>query len=412
MRGLLAPGAWNRPYYGWVLVVTLGITETISWGVLYYAFAVLLQPTRRELGWSLGEMSGAFSLALLLNGLTAVLVGRWLDRHGPRLLMTLGSCAGVLLVLGWSRIGDLRLFYALWAAIGLVMATVLYEPAFATVTAWFERRRSRALTVVTLFAGFASTIFLPLTGWLVQLQGWRHALVTLAAILAAGTVLPHALLLRRRPEDLGLGIDGASLPKASSGEAAPARPPGLSLGEALRAPSFRWLAIAFCLSIGVSTAVRVHLVSYLSGRGFTVGTAAAVAGGIGAMQVLGRIALGALSERWSTRTSAVVALGVQPIGLMILELARNPPGVVAFVVVFGASFGATTLVRPAFVANLYGRAEYASIAGVLAFATTLAQAAAPLGAGAAYDWIGGYDPIIWAFAVLSAIAALALLPIR
>src|SRR6266571_4882225 len=115
----------RRMYYGWLVVATLAVTETISWGVLYYAFAVLLQPMRRELGWSLGQMTTAFSLALLLNGLAAILVGRWLDRHGPRLLMTAGSCAGVALVLAWSQVTDLRHFFLIWGAIGVVMATVL-----------------------------------------------------------------------------------------------------------------------------------------------------------------------------------------------------------------------------------------------------------------------------------------------
>ena len=402
----------HRVYYGWVLVVTLGMTEAISWGVLYYAFAVLIQPMGEELGWTLGELSGAFSLALLLNGLGAIVVGRWLDRHGPRLLMTVGSCGGVLLMLAWSRVDDLRLFYLLWAAIGLVMSTTLYEPAFATVTAWFERRRAQALTVVTLFAGLASTIFLPLTGWLVDLQGWRQALVTLALILALGTIPAHALLLRRRPEDVGLTIDGEPVAVATSGAPAVRRSPGLPVGEALRTRSFRRLVLAFCLSAAISTAVRVHLVPYLIGRGFDAASAAAFTGTIGAMQVLGRIVLGALSHRVSIRAAAVAAFGLQALGLLVLVAARDTLGVMAFVAVFGASFGAVTLVRPAFVASLYGRGQYASIAGVLAFATTLAQAAAPFGAGVAHDWLGSYDPLLWAFAVLSVIAALALLPVR
>jgi MFS family permease len=405
-------GAGRRLYYGWLLVVTLGITETITWGVLYYAFAVLIRPMGAELGWSLGAISGAFSLALLFNGLTAIAVGRWLDHHGPRLLMTAGSCLGVVLVVVWSRITDLGLFYVLWAAIGLVMATVLYEPAFATVVLWFERRRARALTAVTLFAGFASTIFLPLTAWLVRLQGWRSALVTLAVILAVGTILPHALLLRRRPEDLGLRIDGEPASAATEDVAPLAQAPGLSLGEALRSGSFPWLVAAFCLSTGVSTAVRLQLVPYLVQRGFDAGTAAALTGGIGAMQVLGRLVLGALSERISIRAVAALALGIQPVGLLVLVLARDTAGVVVFVALFGASYGATTLVRPAFVAGLYGRVQYASIAGVLAFATTLAQAVAPLAAGVASDRIGSYDPVVWGLAVVSALAALALLPIR
>src|SRR3712207_6758631 len=122
------------------------------------------------------------------------------------------------------------------------MSAVLYEPAFAVVMAWFERRRTRALTAVTLMAGLASTIFMPIESWLIEVQGWRTALVTLAAFLAITTILPHALLLRRRPEDLGLHVDGdgaAPTPRARS-----ACPPTLSVGAALRDSAFHWLAVA------------------------------------------------------------------------------------------------------------------------------------------------------------------------
>src|SRR5947199_3972754 len=105
--------------YGWVLVGTLGVTETISWGILFYAFTVFLAPMQAEMGWSRGEMSGAFSVGLLLAGLAAVPVGRWLDRRGPRLLMSLGSCAASLLVLAWAGVSSLPQLYLLWAAIGL-----------------------------------------------------------------------------------------------------------------------------------------------------------------------------------------------------------------------------------------------------------------------------------------------------
>src|SRR5438270_4392935 len=163
-----------------------------------------------ELGWSRGDMTGAFSVALLLAGLAAIPVGRWLDRHGPRLLMTLGSIAGSGLVLAWSQVNSIPALYLIWAAIGLTMSATLYDPAFATANKWFAHQRVRALTVITLMAGFASTIFIPLAGVLVQSQGWRQSLVTLAIVLGVGTIAPHGLLLRRRPEDLGLQVDGAA----------------------------------------------------------------------------------------------------------------------------------------------------------------------------------------------------------
>lgn len=400
-----------RHHYGWVLVGTLGVTETISWGVLYYAFTVFLRPMEEELGWSRAALSGAFSLALLLAGLAAVPVGRWLDRHGPRLLMTAGSCAGVLLILAWSRVDDMRAFYLVWAGIGLTLSAVLYEPAFATVTAWFERGRARALTVVTLMAGFASTIFIPLAGWLIEVQGWRMALVTLAAILALGTVAPHALLLRRRPVDAGLGLDDARLhtARAPGGLGATA---SLSPGQALRDPSFRWLVLAFCLSTAVAIGTRVHFVAYLGERGLDVASAAAFTGLIGAMQVLGRMLLGGVGDRFPLHRTAAVALGLQPAALLALLIVPEAVGVLLFVAIFGSTYGAMTLIRPALVAGLYGRARFASIAGMLAFATTLAQAAAPLGAGAARDLFGSYTPLLWGFVGLSGAGALAVLRAR
>src|SRR6266511_3415372 len=124
----------RKLYYGWVLVATLGVTETISWGILYYAFTVYLAPMEAEQGWSRGDITGAFSLGLLLAGLAAIPVGRWLDRNGPRLLMTVGSIAGTLLVVAWSGVTNLPQLYLVWAAIGLAMSATLYDPAFATAT--------------------------------------------------------------------------------------------------------------------------------------------------------------------------------------------------------------------------------------------------------------------------------------
>ncbi|HRA48658.1 MAG TPA: MFS transporter, partial [Thermomicrobiales bacterium] len=115
----------HRRYYGWTIVGTLSLTETVSWGVLYYAFSVFLVPMHRELGWSNAQMTGAYSLALLLSGLTAPLVGRWIDQRGSRVLMTGGSALGVTLVLTWSQVNTLWAFYLLWAGIGVAMAATL-----------------------------------------------------------------------------------------------------------------------------------------------------------------------------------------------------------------------------------------------------------------------------------------------
>lgn len=395
----------KRPYYGWILAVVLGFTETVSWGVLYYAFSVLIPPTAAEMGWTRAEISGALSVMLVVSGLAGLLVGRWLDEHGPRLLMTAGSIVAVPLVVAWSRVGDLPSFYLIWICIGIAFAALNYGPAFATMIVWFRRDRSRAVTLVTLVAGFSSTVFVPLAAWLVSVQGWRAALVTLAVLLAVLTILPHGLLLRRRPADIGLGVDGDPLEPGDGVETAM---PELShsFREALRHPTFKWLALAFALyALGVG--VPVHLVAYLGDHGYSLAFAAVATGGIGASQVVGRLLFAPLERRLAPRAMSLLIYLAQPLAILILLFVPSAAGVIAFVVLFGAARGAETLVRSTIVAGLYGPRRIASIAAVLTLATTLTQALAPVSLGAVYDSVRSYAPGLWALVALSVVAAFA-----
>jgi predicted MFS family arabinose efflux permease len=312
-------------------------------------------------------------------------------------------------VLAWSQVTSIPALYLIWAAIGLTMSATLYDPAFATASRWFDVRRVQALTVITLIAGFASTVFIPLAGWLVQVQGWRQSLITLAAILAIGTIAPHALLLRRRPEDLGLHPDGMPKPRDDlrKQQRQPMRP-----GQAVRHASFRWLTAAFWLATATTAAVGIHLLPYLRDRGYDPTLAAALTGSLGAMQVLARLIVAPFGNRVSPRLLAVSVLALQPVSLVLLLLVRSTPGVLLFVLLFGAQRGLSTLVRPALLADLYGAARFASIAGVLQFALSLAQAAAPYAAGAAYDALLSYEPIFWGLALIAALAVLAVLPAK
>lgn len=392
----------RKPYYGWVIVLVLGITETVSWGVVYYAFSVFVTPTSAELGWSRAEIAGAFSVALVVSGISGLFVGRWLDDHGPRLLMSLGSVAAAGLIVAWSQARDLASFYVVWALIGVVMAMVLYGPALATVTVWFRRRRARALTALTLMAGLASTIFIPLAAWLVAVQGRQQALLTLALILAAVTIVPHAVFLRRRPADIGLLVDGDPVDVPSP------HPPELSasLREALAQPTFKWIALAFALyALGVG--VPVHLVAYLGDHGYSLGFAAAATGAIGAAQVFGRIFFAPLEGRLAPRTLSLLIYTGQPLALLVLLLVPNVLGVVLFVVLFGAARGMETLVRSTLTAGLYGPARFASIYAAITLFTTLTQALSPVGLGIVYDSVGSYAPGLWALVALSGVAAIA-----
>jgi MFS family permease len=381
-------------------VGALSVTETTSWGVLYYGFPVFLKPMEAGLGWSRAELTGAFALALAMQGLAAVAVGRWLDRHSPRLLMTVGSIAATGLTLAWSRVGSLAAFYVLWAAIGVVMSTVLYEPAFTVVTKWFVARRRQALTTVTLVAGLASFIFLPLENRLIAAHGWRHALVLLAVVLGVVTVPLHALVLRRAPADGVPAVGPAAAPAADE-------EPSWSTREALRARAFWFLAAALVASSFTASALAVHQVAYLTERGYSSAFAAGLTGTLGAMQLPGRLLFAPLLRWLPRRVVTTLVFATFASGLLVLALGTGTASVWVFVAVYGMGRGMTTLLRATLVGDLFGARHYGSIAGVLAFCATAATALGPVFAGVLYDAVGGYRAVIWVLIGMAVVATAA-----
>jgi MFS family permease len=398
-----APGevGASDPRYGWTIVAVLAITETVSWGVLYYAFAVFLPSMQRSLGWSKTELTGAFSVALATSALAAVPVGRWLDRNSPRPLMTLGSLAGALFVLAWSQAHDLLVFYLVWIGIGLAMACVLYEAAFTIVTKWFRERRRQALTAVTLFGGFASFVFSPLSNWLIDEQGWRTALITLAAILAAATVPLHGFFLRGPPRR-----GQAATPPVVPGDALTAlAEPSAAVQAAVGTSAFWFLTTAFVLSSFAISAVAVHLIPYLIEGGRSMTFAAFAAGLMGVMQVPGRIVFAGAARVLSRRHEAPAVFLLQGAGLAVLAATTAAPGVIAGVCVFGMGNGMATLVRATAIVDAYGPGSYGSIAGVAAAFATGARAVAPVAAAGAYAGFGDYRPLLWLMVVGTVLAS-------
>jgi MFS family permease len=392
--------AARRPrYYGWTIIWTLAVTETVSWGILFYAFSVFLVPMQQDLGWSTPALTGAYSLALLVGMVLSPPVGRWLDRVGPRLPMTLGSLLATVLLLAWSRVQSLPQFYLIWAGIGVALALTLYEPAFAVASAWFVRGRSRALLALTTVAGFASTIFLPLSGWLTERLGWREALVALAVILGVMTVPAHALALRRRPEDLGLLPDG----QRPSPDALPIAPEGQTLARALRDPAYWWLNVAFFLGTAAAVAIGLYLIPILLERGEPLARATLITGAIGVAQAGGRIVVTALDRRLSQPALATMVFALQAIALVIILAPAGLTVMLVAVALLGAGRGGVTLMRATLVADRYGRAHYAAVSGVPAAAQMAARAVAPVGAGLLVAWRGGYAPML---AILAGIAIL------
>jgi predicted MFS family arabinose efflux permease len=382
--------------YGWWLVAVLAATQTVGYGVLYYAFAVFLRPMAAALHASTTVVAGALTGSVLASAAAAVPVGRWLDRHGGRGLMTAGSVAATLLVLAWSTVDSVVALYAVLVGIGVASACVLYEAAFAVVVTWFRERRGTALLAITVVAGFASSVFLPLTGHLVDRYGWRHAILVLALVHGAVTVPGH--LLVRRPGRVPSTVE---------------RRDRRVVAVALRDPGYWALAVAFVASNAAIATITVHIVAYLVDLGHSPGFAAGIAGLLGVLSVTGRLATTAGSRRVSPAVATALVFLVQAVAAAALPMAgRSQAGAVVCVIGVGLGFGVSTIARPAILADRYGTAGYATIAGILSVPLTVAKALAPLGAAALHDATGEYTAVAAATAGLCLVAALALLGFR
>jgi len=361
----------------------------------------MLRPMESDLGFSRAQITGALSIGLLTSAIVALPIGRWIDRHGARGVMTAGSCLATALVLAWARVESLGALYAVWALMGVAMGATLYEPAFAAVVGWFPvQGRDRALLVVTLVAALASTIFMPLEAWLVVRLGWRGALTLLTVILGVVTIPIHAFVLRRPPRPGGGNA-------AATRDAAPV--PGLTLGAAARTGVFWVLALAFLASNFTTNSVTVHLIPYLSDHGYSPTLAAAMIGWMGAMQLPARLVFGPIVTRLGHRLVTVGIFFLQAIALVQLALVRRLPTLAPMVVMLGAANGMATLARATTIAEIFGPRHYGAISGAMALGANGARAVAPFAAALLQIALGGYEPVFWLLAGALVVAGLGLL---
>ena len=371
------------------VLLTLCLTEIVSWGVLYYAFAVLGHTIAEDTGWSLARLTALFSAALVVSGGVGIYAGRVIHRHGPRWVMTLGSALAAIALVIIATAPNLPIFAAGWLVAGIAMAGVLYAPAFAAITVWFGPDRVRALTAVTLVAGLASTVFAPLTAALADDLSWRDTYLVLGAVLAVLTIVPHAVFLR------------PAWPTPTPDEDADANDRGARRTDP---PGFWSLTVAYTAMSICAYAAIINLVPLLKERGYSP-TQAAWALGIGGFgQVVGRLGYARVAARFDLVPRTVAIFGVSALCTAILAVTPGPYAiVVAASLVAGYARGLATLLGATAISDRWGIENYARLNGVFSGPLMAAAAIAPfLGAGLAL--LPGGFPL--AFGVLAAIGAL------
>ncbi|SEE69870.1 MFS transporter [Jiangella alba] len=381
-----------RPAHPTGALAALCLTQIVGWGVLYYSFPVALPAITAGTGWSESSTTAAFSAALLVAAVAGIAVGRIIDRHGPRWVMTLGSVIGVAATLAVAAAPGVGWFAAAWVIAGIAQAGTLYAPAFTALTRWYGPARVRALTVLTLVAGLSSTIFAPATAALLDHLSWRQTYVALAVLLAVTTAIPgHAF--------------GLTAPWPAADHAAHTRLRDGHVRAVATSRPFVCLTIASALTAFAMFAATIHLIPLLTGRGLSMTLAAWALGLSGAGQLLGRIGYAPLSRRTTPRVRSVLILTAVAATVAAVGLLPGPAAaLVAASIVLGVARGAFTLLQSTAVSDRWGIAGFGTLYGILNAPTTIAMAVAPW-AGSAIAAAVGSSPAM--FAVLTAIAVAA-----
>jgi MFS family permease len=377
----------DRRLVGW-----LSLAQLITWGSVFYTFALLLEPVERELGLSRAESSLAFSLALLAEGALAYPVGRWIDQGHERAVMTGGSLV-VALGLGLhSLVQSPAAFYAVWLLLGAGLAGTLYSPVFAVVTRRFPNDFRRAIITLTFLGGLASTVFIPLSAWLMAELGWRQALLVLAAIHLLVCVPLHAVLLRGAPK-------AAQHPAGAQAGASPR--------ELLTSPPFLLIGVFVIGMMAVTAALPPHMISLLRESGLPPLWVIAIPASIGVIQVLGRLLLFFFEHRFDLHLANRLIPWLIPIGIGFLLVAVGSPTLaLVFVLLYGLGNGMMTIVKGTAIAQYVNRQHVASLNGALGLPSALARAAAPWLLGLLWAPDVGYR---WGLVVLVVVAVLAAL---
>jgi MFS family permease len=352
-----------------VAVNALGITQITAWGTSFYCLGVLAKPIVTDTGWPLTTVFLGFSVALLVMGFISTWVGRLIDRVGARGVMCVGTIIVSAGLVALSQVTNPASYLVVWAIIGIGMRCCLYDAAFTALVQVTPSRGRKAISYLTLYGAYASTVFWVIGYYLNEAYGWRGTLIAFAAINLAICLPLNWLGLARRdpPEDTGTA---AKTPTPS--------PDGPVLEGRMRVVGIFLFALIMSLNGFVFGIISIQLVPLLEAAGLAGATAVWVASLKGHGQFAGRVVEIFFGRNLKAMTIARIAIGVVPASLVLLFVAKGDLyQLVAFTLLLGAAQGVITIVRGAVPLALFGAEGYGAVLGVIATPILLVNAFSP-----------------------------------
>lgn len=384
----------SRIYYGWTIVGVSFVTLGISFGI-WYSFSVFFVAIIKEFGWSRAATAGVFSVFMMVQSGSAVLIGSLLDRHGPRKILPLGSILIVLGLLATSRIDSLFELYLFFGVMtGLGICAIGYPSHSIFLPKWFMKRRGLAIGIAMSGIGIGMQVLVPSIQYVISNYGWRTGFVALAVIVL-GIVIPlNAIFQRKGPEEVGTWPDGKEaphMPPPTPGTAV-IPDPQWTLARTLREPRYWFLFLTFTFTPMAIQGVLIHQVAHVVDKGFSAGKGAIIFGLVGIMGAVGKILFGALSDRIGRVRAFAMGMGCAFLGVLSLMTLQPGSGNVLYLyaVFFGLGYGSIAPIFPAHAADLFYGPHFGRIYGSLSIGGGIGGASGTWLSGKIFDLTGRY----------------------
>ncbi len=398
-----------RVFYGWWVALAAFFATFGSVTFFNPVLGVFSQLLEEDFGWSRSDVAGALSVGGLAAGVGAPFIGRILDRWGGRWVvvgsgLTMALCAVILSQM--TELWHLLLFYA----IGRALAVGAMSPAGFVATAnWFVRRRPMVAGIVAAGPRVAMAIFPVIVAVVIDAFGsWRAGWIALA-IIAVLVVIPSAVFMRRRPEDMGLRPDGDPELVTVEGDAPTiVRETDFTLREAVRTRAYWLVGLSIALVVFCGGAINFHQIPHLVGQGLSRTEAAMIVAVWSGVGVIGAVTGGALAQRFTMRWTMTVSLGGMAASILLLMNVTTVAGAILYALVYGSFFGVMVSLMQVVYADYFGRRSMGTIRGSFQPVEMGMNAAGPFLVGLWFDSTGSYDAPFISFAVLFGLAAIAL----
>ena len=397
----------TKLYYGWYVIGITMMGGFLAAGTSQLFMGVMLKPMTEDLGWSRTETAGAITLGTFAAGALSPVMGWLVDRHGPRLVAPMGAllivCAYVVLA-NLTEIWHFYLAYLLGR--GIAASTIGGVVSMTIATNWFRRKRGRALGFTAMAVPLGGAVLALLGQLIIELQGWRAVFMTFAGLLATLYIVPALLIIRRRPENIGLLPDGETAQEADDRKKEERKPErSWTLKEATRTRALWLMIVGLTIGTLANSAVGFHQVAYYTDQGISSTVAATLLSVYAFSGAFANGMWGWLVERFSERALVVTATALCAFGVLFLLMVDTTPEAIVFAIIFGmAGRGESSLIMM-MIAQYYGRDSYGTISGFITPFQMVGLGLGPLLGSISYDAAGSYNGAFIALSGAYAVAA-------